>query len=433
MPGDARGRPSQRLRELGFPVNPHWRALRRLRGGARVHRGVGGPPGRARLRDRRRRRQGGRPGSPGPAGRDVQVAPVGARVQVPGAGVHDRRAGHHGAGRADRGPDACRAPGSRAARGHDGASGPPCTTTRTSRARTSESGTASSSRRGATSSPRSCASSSTAARKAPTPFLMPERCPVCGDPVAREEGEVATRCVNPACPAVVREAIRHFCSPAGDEHRRAGGEAGRPAPAGEAAHGRRFDLRPASGEISSSLERWGEKSAVEPARGDRGEQAQRPLAPALRPRDPPRRGARGALAGRPFRLSRCARGGFGGGAPGGGGHRAEHGGRDRGVVPASPARGARRAAPGARRRVRVGGSASPARRARSPGGPSCSPGPSRGSRGRMRPGASKQAGARVAGSVSRKTDYVVLGEDAGSKAARARGTGSPDGDVGPDA
>jgi DNA ligase (NAD+) len=43
------------------------------------------------------------------------------------------------------------------------------------------------------------------------PFVMPEKCPVCGDPVVREEGEVATRCVNPACPAVVREAIRHFC------------------------------------------------------------------------------------------------------------------------------------------------------------------------------------------------------------------------------
>jgi DNA ligase (NAD+) len=43
-------------------------------------------------------------------------------------------------------------------------------------------------------------------------FEMPSRCPVCGDPVAREQGEVATRCVNPACPAVVREALRHFCS-----------------------------------------------------------------------------------------------------------------------------------------------------------------------------------------------------------------------------
>jgi DNA ligase (NAD+) len=44
-----------------------------------------------------------------------------------------------------------------------------------------------------------------------TPFQMPEKCPVCGDPVVREADEVATRCVNPACPAVVREALRHFC------------------------------------------------------------------------------------------------------------------------------------------------------------------------------------------------------------------------------
>jgi DNA ligase (NAD+) len=43
------------------------------------------------------------------------------------------------------------------------------------------------------------------------PFPMPSRCPVCGDPVVREEGEVATRCVNPGCPAVIREALRHFC------------------------------------------------------------------------------------------------------------------------------------------------------------------------------------------------------------------------------
>jgi DNA ligase (NAD+) len=43
-------------------------------------------------------------------------------------------------------------------------------------------------------------------------FAMPSRCPVCGDPIVKEEGEVAARCVNPSCPAVVREAIRHFCS-----------------------------------------------------------------------------------------------------------------------------------------------------------------------------------------------------------------------------
>jgi DNA ligase (NAD+) len=43
-------------------------------------------------------------------------------------------------------------------------------------------------------------------------FAMPVRCPVCGDAIVREAGEVAARCVNPSCPAVVREAITHFCS-----------------------------------------------------------------------------------------------------------------------------------------------------------------------------------------------------------------------------
>ena len=44
------------------------------------------------------------------------------------------------------------------------------------------------------------------------PFVPPERCPVCGEQVVRFEGEVAWRCVNPACPAIVRESIRHFVS-----------------------------------------------------------------------------------------------------------------------------------------------------------------------------------------------------------------------------
>jgi DNA ligase (NAD+) len=42
------------------------------------------------------------------------------------------------------------------------------------------------------------------------PFELPERCPECGEPVTRFEGEVAWRCVNPVCPAVVAESIRHF-------------------------------------------------------------------------------------------------------------------------------------------------------------------------------------------------------------------------------
>jgi DNA ligase (NAD+) len=43
-------------------------------------------------------------------------------------------------------------------------------------------------------------------------FLMPESCPVCGAAVVRLEGESAFRCIDIACPAQVKENIRHFAS-----------------------------------------------------------------------------------------------------------------------------------------------------------------------------------------------------------------------------
>jgi len=43
-------------------------------------------------------------------------------------------------------------------------------------------------------------------------FHMPEHCPVCGTPVVRTEGEVDYRCVNANCPAKLRETILHFAS-----------------------------------------------------------------------------------------------------------------------------------------------------------------------------------------------------------------------------
>ena len=44
------------------------------------------------------------------------------------------------------------------------------------------------------------------------PFKMPGKCPVCGSKVVREEGEVVTRCTNIACPAQTFERILHFAS-----------------------------------------------------------------------------------------------------------------------------------------------------------------------------------------------------------------------------
>jgi DNA ligase (NAD+) len=92
-------------------------------------------------------------------------------------------------------------------------------------------------------------------------FVMPARCPACGDPPVREPGEVALRCINPACPAVVREAIRHFC--------------GRRAMNIEGLGEKLVDQLVTAGLLSdvasiydlkasdlAELERWGEKSAA---------------------------------------------------------------------------------------------------------------------------------------------------------------------------
>jgi DNA ligase (NAD+) len=44
------------------------------------------------------------------------------------------------------------------------------------------------------------------------PFRMPEKCPVCGGKIVREEGEAASRCINTNCPARLKESILHFSS-----------------------------------------------------------------------------------------------------------------------------------------------------------------------------------------------------------------------------
>jgi DNA ligase (NAD+) len=43
-------------------------------------------------------------------------------------------------------------------------------------------------------------------------FEMPKRCPVCGGHVVRAEGEADYRCVNANCPAKLRESVLHFAS-----------------------------------------------------------------------------------------------------------------------------------------------------------------------------------------------------------------------------
>ena len=90
--------------------------------------------------------------------------------------------------------------------------------------------------------------------------VAPETCPSCGEPLHRFEEEVAVRCVNQGCPAIVRESILHFAS--------------RKAMDIEGLGSRAVDLFVEKGlvrdysslyelrrEDVAGLERWGEKSA----------------------------------------------------------------------------------------------------------------------------------------------------------------------------
>ena len=44
------------------------------------------------------------------------------------------------------------------------------------------------------------------------PFRMPKQCPVCGGEIVREPGEAASRCINTNCPARLKESVRHFAA-----------------------------------------------------------------------------------------------------------------------------------------------------------------------------------------------------------------------------
>lgn len=44
------------------------------------------------------------------------------------------------------------------------------------------------------------------------PFKMPKHCPVCGGDIVRAEGEAASRCINVNCPKRLRETILHFAA-----------------------------------------------------------------------------------------------------------------------------------------------------------------------------------------------------------------------------
>lgn len=48
--------------------------------------------------------------------------------------------------------------------------------------------------------------------KASQPYELPTKCPSCGSPLVHLEDEVALRCINPKCPAQIKEQLTHFAS-----------------------------------------------------------------------------------------------------------------------------------------------------------------------------------------------------------------------------
>ncbi|HXI12903.1 MAG TPA: NAD-dependent DNA ligase LigA [Thermoanaerobaculia bacterium] len=94
-----------------------------------------------------------------------------------------------------------------------------------------------------------------------TAVIAPTHCPVCSEAVHQFEGEVAFRCINGGCPAIVKESIIHFAS------RKAMNIEGLGDKVVEAliARGLVSDyaaLYSLTQEQLASLERWGEKSAT---------------------------------------------------------------------------------------------------------------------------------------------------------------------------
>ncbi|MGF1536759.1 MAG: NAD-dependent DNA ligase LigA [Elainellaceae cyanobacterium] len=44
------------------------------------------------------------------------------------------------------------------------------------------------------------------------PFMLPSRCPECGEPVVAPEDEAVVRCINASCPAILKGALVHWAS-----------------------------------------------------------------------------------------------------------------------------------------------------------------------------------------------------------------------------
>ena len=385
------------------------------------------PARRSRARDRRRGGQARRAGRAGPARLDVAGAALGDRVQVPAGGGHHQAARHPGQRRPDGPGHAVRGDGAGAGR----------------RARRSGMATLHNAsevvRKGV------LIGDTVVLRKAgdvipeivgpvvalrdgsERAFVMPTHCPACGTELRPEkEGDADLRCPNTrSCPAQLRERLFHVASRAALDIEVLGYQSGQALLEAGLLDRRgrpvRPDRRGAAADRRSSPPRTGALSANGAKLLANLEAAKtRPLAKFLVALShPARRPGRRARPRRGLRRHRRARRGDARGA----GRRSRASGRPwrRRSPTGSPSTGTARSS----RKWQAAGcvmrdepQASSATR-RWPGCQSWSPARWRASPATRRRRPITSRGGKVAGSVSKKTSFVVVGESPGSKYDKA--------------
>ncbi|MCK6542608.1 NAD-dependent DNA ligase LigA [bacterium] len=92
-------------------------------------------------------------------------------------------------------------------------------------------------------------------------FRFPKACPVCGEPVVKTEGEAAWRCENITCDAQIKKRIEHFCSRDAMDIENCGEAVVAQLVDAGCIHDF-ADLYYLQKEALLALERWGEKSAT---------------------------------------------------------------------------------------------------------------------------------------------------------------------------
>ncbi len=111
-------------------------------------------------------------------------------------------------------------------------------------------------------------------------YVVPEQCPVCGTPVIQDEGAVRHYCPNPVCPARLAQAYEHFVGRGGMDIEGAGWAVLKQLLERGMVH-RRADFFALTADDLVTLERFGQKSAENLAAAIGRSRVGRPLAKVL--------------------------------------------------------------------------------------------------------------------------------------------------------